>query len=424
MRKIFKYSWVIIINIIFILYSLELLTTIFLQPKVSKYVDIDYNRYQKARELGIDFDTRTFWQAFFEERINEPTLAPNYYAKSHLVPRHGYDVSIQKFLQSQLKNNGIIPLRGPINKKTLSCNEDGKRRIVNNDKYGFKNPNSIYEKKIRVFLIGDSFAEGECHDENGNISGILRNEYKINSATFGMGSAGPLLSLAALKEYGGHFKPEFVIYLYYEGNDMDDLRTSKNTFLIKYINNFSQNLFNRTEEIENFFIEYENLAYKAFKKHFETDYNKFDEKVMKEIENSKKRKKIEIIKDSFELQKLKNIFHTESFFGFKNTIDKKLFYKVLEQMKLEANSWDGKLIVVYLPDWNRYWQKYSFVKYYHKKNIESVIKSLNLHYIDISKEFEKKKEPMNLYPFGLYGHYTTEGYQLVAKNIYKNIKKN
>ena len=101
MRKIFKYSWVIIINIIFILYSLELLTTIFLQPKVSKYVDIDYNRYQKARELGIDFDTRTFWQAFFEERINEPTLAPNYYAKSHLVPRHGYDVSIQKFLQSQ-----------------------------------------------------------------------------------------------------------------------------------------------------------------------------------------------------------------------------------------------------------------------------------------------------------------------------------
>ena len=53
---------------------------------------------------------------------------------------------------------------------------------------------------------------------------------------------------------------------------------------------------------------------------------------------------------------------------FKNTVDKKLFYKILKQMKLETNSWGGKLIVVYLPDWNRYWQKYSFVKYYHKKN--------------------------------------------------------
>ena len=30
---------------------------------------------------------------------------------------------------------------------------------------------------------------------------------------------------------------------------------------------------------------------------------------------------------------------------------------------------------------------------------------------------------MNFYPFGLYGHFTTEGYQLVAKNIFKNIKK-
>ena len=424
MKKFLKYSWVVFFNIVFILYSLELLTTIFLQPKISKYVDIDYTRYQKAKELGVDYDTRTFWQAFSEEKIKEPTLTPNYYATSHLILKRGYDPSIQEFIMTQVKKNGVIPLRGPINKKTLTCNEDGKMRIINNDKFGFKNPNSIYEKKIRVFLIGDSFAEGECYDENSNISGILRNEFEINSASFGIGGAGPLMSLATLKEYGNYFKPEFVIYLYYEGNDMSELNSSKDTFLIKYINNFNQDLLNRTEEINEFFIEYENLAYKAFKKHTEAGYNKFDENVMEEIENSKKRKKIEIVKDFFELQKLKNLFLTKSFFGFKNTVDKKLFYKILEQMKLEIDSWNGKLIVVYLPDWNRYYQKYSFAKYFHKKNVESVIKSLDLHYIDINEEFEKKEEPMNLYPFGLYGHFTTEGYQLVAENIFKNIKKN
>ena len=108
MKKFLKYSWVVFFNIVFILYSLELLTTIFLQPKISKYVDIDYTRYQKAKELGVDYDTRTFWQAFSEEKIKEPTLTPNYYATSHLILKRGFDPSIQEFIMAQVKNNGVI----------------------------------------------------------------------------------------------------------------------------------------------------------------------------------------------------------------------------------------------------------------------------------------------------------------------------
>ena len=67
--KIFlKYSWVFLFNIILILYSSELLLTIFLQPQVNSYIDLDYLRYQKAKELGADFDKRTYYQAFFEEK--------------------------------------------------------------------------------------------------------------------------------------------------------------------------------------------------------------------------------------------------------------------------------------------------------------------------------------------------------------------
>ena len=59
-----KYSWVVLFNIILILYLSELVVTIFVKPQFNKYIDIDYLRYQRATELGVDFDTRPSFQAF------------------------------------------------------------------------------------------------------------------------------------------------------------------------------------------------------------------------------------------------------------------------------------------------------------------------------------------------------------------------
>ena len=418
----FKYSWVFLFNIILILYSSELLLTIFLQPQVNPYIDLDYLRYQKAKELGADFDKRTNHQAFFEEKKNEPTLSPKYaFNKGHWSRiMYGSDNPIQNVMQSHMNNKNLIPLRGPINKKTLSCNEDGVRRVINNDKYGFKNRNSVYEKKIHVLLIGDSFTEGYCYDEDNDIAGVLRNKFGTNTANLGIYGAGPLLSLASLKEYGTNFKPNFVIYLYYEGNDMEDLKDEKKTFLINYLDEFNQNLINRTDEVKEFLADYENFAYEVFKKELETEYNEFDENVEEEIKKSEKRKKIEIVKDFFELRGLKKIFLPSSHYGNKNTIDSELFIRILRKFKLETVKLNGEFIVVYLPDWNRF-NKKSFAYFFHKKKIESIIKSLNISYIDMVREFEKKEDPINFYPFGLFGHYTAEGYHLVAETIYKNI---
>ena len=37
------------------------------------------------------------------------------------------------------------------------------------------------------------------------------------------------------------------------------------------------------------------------------------------------------------------------------------------------------------------------------------------------QKFEKEEDPINFYPFGLRGHFTAAGYQLVAESIFKNI---
>ena len=418
-----RYSWVVLFNIILILYLSELVVTIFVKPQTTAYIDLEYQRYQKAKELGIDFDTRSPLQAFVEEKKKTPSLSPNYYFAQNRGPNWGRPGSyplIENFIQSKLDNNELVALSGPINKKSMDCNEDGKLRINDNDKYGFRNLNSIYKKKIKVFLIGDSMTEGSCQDQNKNVASVLTNEFGINTASYGIGGAGPLLSLATFIEYGTNFKPDFVIYLYYEGNDMEDLKMSKETFLINYLDDFDQNLIDRNDEIKEFLTDYENLAYEAFKKEFETEYNKFDENVGEEIKKSKKREKIEIVKDFIELQKLKSFFLTSSTYGHDNAIDKKLFTRILRKFKSETAKWNGKFIVVYLPEWNRFNQK-SFTHFFHKKKVESIIKSLNIPYVDMVQEFEKEEDPINFYPFGLFGHYTAEGYRLVAESIFKNI---
>ena len=171
-----------------------------------------------------------------------------------------------------------------------------------------------------------------------------------------------------MKEYGTNFKPDYIIFLYSETNDMHELKIEKDTFLINYLDNFSQNLIGRNDEILQFFGDYEKVAYGFHEEKLKSEQSKFTQKTEEEIMKSEKTEKIEIIKDFFELQKLKNIFSSKSFyFNNDNTIDKKLFTRVLKQMKLVTAEWDGKFIVVYLPDWNRFNSKYSLVKFFHKK---------------------------------------------------------
>ena len=44
-----------------------------------------------------------------------------------------------------------------MNKLILSANEDGIFKKLYTDKYGFKNTNDRYERKIDNILVGDSF---------------------------------------------------------------------------------------------------------------------------------------------------------------------------------------------------------------------------------------------------------------------------
>ena len=152
--------------------------------------------------------------------------------------------------------SSIVPLSSISNSKTINCNEDGYYSIYHSDRYGFNNPNDEWDKKeIEYLLVGDSFTHGACVNEPDTISGNLRKliNNKRGVLNLGMNRDLPLSQYATLKEYLPIKQVKRVLWVYYEGNDLVDLkRELKNQTLINYLKDksFSQNLIFRKQETE------------------------------------------------------------------------------------------------------------------------------------------------------------------------------
>ena len=137
MKKIFNS----LIYLLIVIYSVEILLFIFSSDLQKSLVNIKGKRIEIAKEKKLNFDPRESELVFFEQKKKIKDLSVPFYYSSLFS-------NFKAFNQAK-ENNEIIPFRGPINKKTLSCAEDLNYRIIENDKYGFKNFNSfslnIYE---------------------------------------------------------------------------------------------------------------------------------------------------------------------------------------------------------------------------------------------------------------------------------------
>jgi hypothetical protein len=298
---------------------------------------------------------------------------------------------------------------------TLTCAEDLEYKISKNDKFGFKNPNEVYKKPVDLIILGDSYAEGLCYNEKDDVAGLLRKK-NINSLNFGVGGAGPILSLAVMREYIKNFNPKYLLFFYCESNDLMDLNIEKNNYLLKkYLsNNFSQNLLQNTNQK------------KIFLKNIDKEIKKM---VLSKKDKSiylKDKKEIfyERLQDSLELSKIKNKIKSLILYGDEKE-NQELFFKIIREMNNFSNSNNIEFIFVYLPTWERYFVKFSkYNKYISKKEyILNKIESMNIKFLDIDKEFLKEEALENLFPLKYYGHYSRLGYKKVADSILLDLKK-
>ena len=366
---------------------------------------LNYLEYQKSfeykikiykKKTGNRYDTRSIREVYDEEKKN-----------NDVAVRYSPKILLKKefFIAQKLD---IFPFSGISNIKTIHCNEEGYFSSYQSDRYGFNNPDSVWnEKEIDYIVLGDSFVHGDCVNRPNDISSVIRNITKKNAINLGYRGNGPLIEYGILKEYSLK-NPKNVIWIYFE-NDLYDLKQElENNILINYLNNhsFSQNLPNKQNEINSININLTNHFYKT--------------EVETVIQNTKNMKRKNKILKFIRLDKLKKFISS-----FKNDSKQKVDYPynelklILEKANSFAQKLNSNFYFVYMPSIKNYTLKN---KNYQYENVVKIINELNLNFIDLHKDFfVKEKKPLKFYTFEKGPHLNSDGYKEVSMFILNSI---
>ena len=326
------------------------------------------------------------------------------------------------------EDDKIFSLSGLQNSKILMCNESGYWAKYYSDRYGFNNPDNVWERKnIDIVFIGDSFTKGECVNQGSEITSQLRKLQNLNIINLGWQATGPLRQFATYREFIKDKQTKYIFWVYFEENDLDDLsRERNNKILMEYFNNasFNQNL----------------MSADIKKKVFNLILNKHDEFMKKEFEINDNIKRYTNLINYIKLYKTRQIilgnlhkkfFENKNNLLIKNYKDENLdfYFKLFDKFSDELSK-KTKIVLVYLPK-----EKYGFTSGFDrsskiKRTILSELEKRNIDIIDIDTKIKDNFfNPGDLYPKQHVGmHFNEKGYKFVAEKIneylIKDIKNN
>ena len=381
-EKIKEYLIIILISTLFVLYIFEIYLIYnksFLKEKrTQKRIDVKQTLFKNR--TGKEYDIRTRYEVYSDLKKNNPNIQVSFHTSKVLT-----------------ETNSIFPFAGISNSKTIFCNENGYYSIYESDRYGFNNPDKEWDQKnFEFLLVGDSHTHGACVNRPDDIASVLRTLTNKSALNLGYSGWGPLIKYAILREY---LIPNVnnILWIYFEGNDLNDLQNELGSDLLKkYLENFdfSQNLKNRQKEIDNFAIE---TISQIKEKNINFNIIKF-------------------LKIANVRRDITNYFVKEK----KRPLPISEFRKILLLTKKLAEKNSSNLYFVYLPEYARYKSNYDNSNYVMIKNI---INDLDIPFIDIHKKvFQKEENPLNLFPFEMFGHFSEEGYKKITEVIYKHVQ--
>ena len=354
-----------------------------------------------AAQAGVHLDSRTKYEVYLDLIRKKVDAVPAVHPML-FVPTNGIPVSGAV---------SLFPFGGVSSKTTIMCNESGEYAMFPSDRYGFNNPDSVWDnKKVKWMLTGDSMTQGACVKPGDGIAGQIRKRTQQSVINLGSGGNGPLAELAVLEEYAKAREPEIVLWVYFEGNDLaGDLQFEiKSKFLMKYLREeLSQDLINRQKEIDLNLMEYINEKALAQEQVEKTSYR--------------------VIGDLLGILRLLSLRVKIRFDN--SAVDmgadlKSILGDILRKARDRVGQWGGKLYFVYLPANIRYAEGYRGQgSLYDRDEVLNLVRGLGISIIDIhEKVFSKYPDPNALFVFQN-SHYNVIGYNLVANAIVDEIEK-
>jgi len=291
-----------------------------------------------------------------------------------------------------------LPFGGIARSDTVYCNEGGEYVVYRSDEHGFRNPLGLYDEPPAAVVLGDSFARGYCVERD--IASYLA-ESLGPTLNLGIDDAGPLTELAALREIAAPLGPPFVLWLFFEGNDLIDLeREWEREPLRRYLaGQYRAGLFERQPEIDRRLGEL--VARGARERAGGLPAAPVPGPVASFAALSRLRER---------LRRAAAVTPSPD-----HPFDAQRLEAVLAAARDETRAWGGALIFVYLPAWERF----SDVERAnpHRDVILAAVRELRIPIVDVVEGFAAHPDPASLFPFRMPGHYTEEGYRLVAARV-------
>ncbi|MGH6932014.1 MAG: GDSL-type esterase/lipase family protein [Dongiaceae bacterium] len=342
---------------------------------------------EAARAMGGSFDDRLPLQVILDLRSEGRDAWP-------LTPPSAFR---RGDLRAEQLDNDLFPLSAISNVDIVTCNEGGFYPIYRTDPHGFANPPEAWRAApLDIALIGDSFAFGACVQPDEGAAALLRREFPA-TISLGLGGNGPLVELAALREFLPSHAPRLVFWLFYPANDMNNLRKElKVNELARYLDpDHGQNLIARQAEVDEFLRQVvEDSMSRAERDGRETMLERsplLDFLTIRKVRGTVG----EAIRDRFALYPWDE------------------FETILRDARDRTAAWGGQLRFVYLPSYEGLAGNAG--QEVIKSRVLPIVERLGLRFIDAEAAFSAQPDPFALYPFKRPGHFNAEGYRMLAR---------
>jgi hypothetical protein len=366
-----------------------------------------------AKSQGLSFDTRSVQGVVSDLRRQGVDAIRSVY------PQAQFEKPFADLWKSIVRAHGVetLPLSGISNKVTVFCNESGQYVTYTSDEHGFNNPPKLWNARIDIVAVGDSYVHGMCVPTTANLVSLIRQRYP-GTLNLGMQGDGPLSMLATIKEYAEIVKPQMVLWFYFE-NDFIDLGIERTApLLMRYLTpGFSQGIFSKQADIDRVLSDF--LARAEERNAARTWWNEISTTVADLIS------KPGVSENVFKLIELRTRLGLPA---GKTTIpprvdtdeDRDLFYQILAEARRSVERWGGHLHFVFLPAWNRYAP--GQVTWPGRDDVLQAAVRAGLPITDLHQAFITQKNPLALFPPAPYpNHYNEAGHRLVAEEVLRAI---
>ena len=351
-----------------------------------------------ADKRGVPYDYRDIWEVMRDlkkEGVSAYPPTAHFLNAPIVLPTHGK----------------VLPFSSHSNATIVVCNETGQHLIEKSDRFGFLNPDTVYNDELDIAFIGDSFTQGFCTKHN--FTNNIRQKFP-RLATFGLGHTSPLSEFAILREYAEPLKPPLVFWVYYENDLSDLLRVHNNPILLSYLSEGKiQNLRKLQPEIDSSIVA---RAEKLLKQQGDIDgqtRSSFHSFML-----------LNQLRHRFQLNiRGKRLTNSRGVSELRSVLP--LFKKTMKSAKDVVEGFGGKFVFVYLPSAFRFLKTdASYTDYKLKDEVLDIIADLNIGIINMTTIFEVHKNPVEAYWSHPSSHYNDAGNKTLWDKIIRYIKLN